>query len=69
MESNAGIKNTNNTNNINWKVIRYDTLINLQIEKSELTRLLNEVKERERNLLKQRGEQGWLDWIMEMLGM
>ena len=72
MESNPGLNNTNNTNNtnkFNGKVIRYETLINLQIEKSELTRLLMEVKERERNLLKERGEQGWLDWIMEMLGM
>ena len=50
------------------KVIRKDTLINLQIEKSELERLLNEVKVRERIILKERGLQSWLDWIMEQLG-
>ena len=50
------------------KVIRKDTLINLQIEKSELERLWNEVKVRERILLKERGLQSWLDWIMEQLG-
>ena len=50
------------------KVIRKDSLINLQIEKSELERLWQEVKTRERELLKQRGLQGWLDWILEQLG-
>lgn len=50
------------------KVIRKDTLINLQIEKSELERLWNEVKVRERIILKERGLQSWLDWIMEQLG-
>lgn len=50
------------------KVTRKDTLINLQIEKSELERLWNEVKVRERILLKERGLQSWLDWIMEQLG-
>tara|TARA_B100000242_G_C42997900_1_gene463533 strand:+ start:364 stop:546 length:183 start_codon:yes stop_codon:yes gene_type:complete len=49
-------------------VIRKDSLINLQIEKSELERLLKEVKTRERLLLKERGLQGWLDWIMEQIG-
>ena len=50
------------------KVIRKDSLINLQIEKSELERLWNEVKVRERIILKERGLQSWLDWIMEQLG-
>lgn len=50
------------------KVIRKDSLVNLQIEKSELERLLREVKTRERLLLKERGLQGWLDWIMEQIG-
>ncbi len=50
------------------KVIRKDSLINLQIEKSELERLWKEVKERERMLLKERGLQGWLDWILEQIG-
>ena len=50
------------------KVIRKDSLVNLQIEKSELERLWKEVKERERILLKNRGLQGWLDWILEQLG-
>jgi len=49
-------------------VIRRDSLINLQIEKSELERLWNDVKSRERLLLKTRGLQGWFDWIMEQLG-
>lgn len=50
------------------KVIRKDSLINLQIEKSELERLWNEVKARERMILKGRGLQGWLDWLMEQIG-
>ena len=50
------------------KVLRKDSLINLQIEKSELERLWNEVKSRERIILKERGLQGWFDWIMEQLG-
>tara|TARA_B100001989_G_C24080709_1_gene242279 strand:+ start:76 stop:258 length:183 start_codon:yes stop_codon:yes gene_type:complete len=50
------------------KVIRKDSLINLQIEKSELERLLRDVKIREREVLKTRGLQSWLDWIMEMIG-
>ena len=53
---------------INGKVIRYDTLTNILIEKSELERLLREVKERERILLKEKGLQSWFDWIMEQLG-
>ena len=53
---------------INGTVIRYDTLTNILIEKSELERLLREVKERERMLLKEKGLQSWLDWIMEQLG-
>jgi hypothetical protein len=50
------------------KVIRKDSLINLQIEKSELERIWKEVKERERIILKERGLQGWLDWILEKMG-
>tara|TARA_X000000368_G_C23026442_1_gene710444 strand:+ start:1546 stop:1728 length:183 start_codon:yes stop_codon:yes gene_type:complete len=50
------------------KVIRKDSLINLQIEKSELERIWKEVKERERMLLKERGLQGWIDWILEQMG-
>tara|TARA_Y100001970_G_C14181517_1_gene830089 strand:+ start:55 stop:237 length:183 start_codon:yes stop_codon:yes gene_type:complete len=50
------------------KVLRKDSLINLQIEKSELERLWNEVKARERIILKERGLQSWFDWIMEQLG-
>ena len=38
-------------------VIRILILINLQIEKSELERLLKEVKTRERIILKERGLQ------------
>lgn len=53
---------------INGKVIRYDTLTNILIEKSELERLLREVKEKERILLKEKGLQSWFDWIMEQLG-
>lgn len=50
------------------KVIRYDKLVNLQIEKSELERLWKEVKERERMLLKKRGLQCWFDWLLEQIG-
>ena len=50
------------------KVIRKDTLINIQIEKSELERLLSEVKIREREILKNRGLQSWYDWLLEQLG-
>ena len=53
---------------INGTVIRYDTLTNILIEKSELERLLREVKERERILLKEKGLQSWFDWVMEQLG-
>jgi len=50
------------------KVIRKDSLINLQIEKGELERLIKDVKTRERIILKKRGLQGWLDWLMEQIG-
>ena len=50
------------------KVIRKDSLINIQIEKSELERLLSEVKIREREILKNRGLQGWYDWLLEQIG-
>jgi hypothetical protein len=50
------------------RIIRYDTLTNILIEKGELERLLREVKERERLLLKKKGLQTWFDWIMEQIG-
>tara|TARA_B100001250_G_C19368322_1_gene600749 strand:+ start:349 stop:534 length:186 start_codon:yes stop_codon:yes gene_type:complete len=53
---------------INGKVIRKETIQDITMEKSVLELLLREVKERERNLLKSRGEQTWLDWLMEQLG-
>tara|TARA_Y100001970_G_scaffold229127_1_gene284132 strand:- start:3479 stop:3658 length:180 start_codon:yes stop_codon:yes gene_type:complete len=53
---------------INGKVIRKETLLDIKMEKSVLETLLKEVKERERRLLKNRGEQTWLDWILEQLG-
>ena len=53
---------------IKGKVIRKETLLDIKMEKNVLESLLREVKERERNLLKERGEQTWLDWLMEQLG-
>ena len=53
---------------INGKVIRKETLFDIKMEKSILENLLIEVKERERNLLKGRGEQTWIDWLLEQLG-
>jgi len=53
---------------INGKVIRKETLFDIKMEKSVLEILLLEVKERERNLLKGRGEQTWIDWLLEQLG-
>ena len=53
---------------INGKVIRKETLLDIKMEKSVLENLLREVKERERNLLKSRGEQTWMDWLLEQLG-
>ena len=56
------------TPRINGKIIRHDTLTNILIEKSELERLLKEVKVKERILLKEKGLQTWYDWILEQLG-
>ena len=53
---------------IEGKVIRNETLLDIKMEKNVLETLLKEVMERERNLLKKRGEQTWLDWLMEQLG-
>ena len=53
---------------INGKVIRKETLFDIKMEKNILENLLIEVKERERNLLKGRGEQTWIDWLLEQLG-
>ena len=53
---------------IEGKVIRKETLLDIKMEKNVLETLLKEVMERERNLLKKRGEQTWLDWLMEQLG-
>jgi hypothetical protein len=53
---------------INGKLIHYDILTNVLIEKSELERLLREVNERARLLLKKKGLQTWFDWIMEQIG-
>ena len=50
------------------KVIKLDELTHLQIEKSELERLLKEIKYKEREILKRDGKQTWLDYIFEMLG-
>lgn len=53
---------------IEGKVIRKETLLDIKMEKNVLETLLKEVMERERNLLKKRGEQTWLDWLMEQFG-
>ena len=53
---------------INGKVIRKETLMDITMEKNVLEALLKNVKERERRLLKNRGEQTWLDWLFEQLG-
>ena len=50
------------------KVIKLDELTHLQIEKSELERLLKEIKYKEREILKRDGKQTWLDYIFEILG-
>ena len=50
------------------KLIKRDELTNIQIEKLELERLLKEVIQKERDLLKKQGKQTWLDWIMEQIG-
>jgi hypothetical protein len=53
---------------INGKVIRKETLMDMKMGRLVLETLLKEVKKRERNLLKSRGEQPWLDWLLEKLG-
>ena len=53
---------------INGKVIRKETLMDITMEKNVLEALLKNVKERERRLLKNRGEQTWIDWLLEQLG-
>ena len=53
---------------INGKVIRKETLVDIKMEKNVLETLLKEVKERERRLLKNRGEQTWIDWLLEQIG-
>ena len=53
---------------LNGKVIRKETLLDIKMEKNVLETLLKEVKERERRLLKNRGEQTWIDWLLEQLG-
>ena len=55
-------------NNNSGKVIKIDELKNIQIEKMELERLLKDVKIKERELMKKRGEQGWYDYILEIFG-
>ena len=50
------------------KVIKLDELTNIQIEKMELERLLKDVKIKERELIKKRGEQSWYDYILEIFG-
>jgi len=52
----------------NGKLIRKETLYDIAMEKSVLELLLRGVTERERNLLKKRGQQTWLDWLMEQIG-
>ena len=53
---------------INGKVIRKETLMDITMEKNVVEALLKNVKERERRLLKNRGEQTWIDWLLEQLG-
>jgi hypothetical protein len=50
------------------KLIKLDELIHLQIEKKELERLLEEVKYKERIILKKKGKQTWIDYVWELLG-
>ena len=50
-------------------IIRLDPLTNIQIEKKELERLLVEVKNKERDMLKNIGQQTWWDWFLEQIGL
>lgn len=50
------------------KIIRHDPLTNIQIEKKELVRLLLEVTNKEREMLKKIGKQTWWDWLLEQIG-